>query len=436
MPPEKAVAYARKTLSNVKPPDKHFGTREAHLKRYLKPLLQQRRDLVQIGYRLLIRPVRHLTRGVLFDHTGNKYVFRLWPHIDALYAPHGGVGYGADYLDDCTCEVWQPHFQALLIDQLLENVLTDLGAVTTLDALLRRARRMGDKAYVRTLVLAGRLDEAGAVVRKLEQNPRSQADAMQAKALREFIMRDIDTICAEARAVEADAAKKFKLTEIWEPSSFPAELPAARRPGRSAEPVFLTTPWPERPPWLLHPMPDQRADVRYAKDTIRRGDHVSLLVPLTCEEAKARHEHFEDYVLAARTTNDRLLTLQRLTAGGDRRNPAYADRWERLSRVHFRLQAREHRLYARFRPDTPDVLILDTLRVFVEGWQRQLWGYEVETDGRIRTGYMPKEDRDVRFPTDAEINLLTCPMPAFGEFDAIVARMLALPRIAGFGEIR
>jgi hypothetical protein len=418
----------------VKPPDTHFGTREAHLKRYLKPLLQQRRDLVQIGRRLLIRPVRHLMRGVLFDRTGDKYVFRLYPHVDALYAPHGGAGYVGDYLRDYTCEVWQPHFQALLIDQLPENVLTDIGTVTTLDQLLERAIRMHYEAFVRTLVLAGRQDEAVAIVREREQNPRSQSDAMRAKALREFILRDINTICADARAVEADVAKKLELTEIWEPSPFPAELPAARRPGRSAEPVFLTTPWPERPPWLLQPMPDQPGDVRYAKDILERNDRASLLVPLAREEAKARHEHFEDYVLTARTTDDRLLTLGRRTAAIDRCNPVYAKTRKRVWSVYLRVQAHEHRLHVRFDLDGPDVLILDTLIVFVGGWQRQLWGYGVERDGWIRAGYISEANHERRLPTDAEIELLTCPMPAFGEFETIVAQMLALLRIAGFGE--
>ena len=62
----------------MKPEDaKHPGTRPADLKRYLKPLLKQRSDLVLIGRLLLIRPVRHIVRGVFFDRTSDKYQFEI-----------------------------------------------------------------------------------------------------------------------------------------------------------------------------------------------------------------------------------------------------------------------------------------------------------------------------------------------------------------------
>ena len=61
--------------------DKRPGTRPSDIKRYLKPLLQQRSDLVLVGRRLIIRPVRHLLRGAFLDRTSDKYRV---PHL-ALY---------------------------------------------------------------------------------------------------------------------------------------------------------------------------------------------------------------------------------------------------------------------------------------------------------------------------------------------------------------
>ena len=62
----------------MKPEDaKHPGTRPADLKRYLKPLLKQRSDLVLIGRLLIIRPVRHIVRGVFFGRTSDKYLFEI-----------------------------------------------------------------------------------------------------------------------------------------------------------------------------------------------------------------------------------------------------------------------------------------------------------------------------------------------------------------------
>ena len=84
-----AIAVARKNLQElVKPEDaKHPGTRPADLKRYLKPLLKQRSDLVLIGRLLLIRPVRHIIRGVFFDRTSDKYLFKIRLILRLLLEP-------------------------------------------------------------------------------------------------------------------------------------------------------------------------------------------------------------------------------------------------------------------------------------------------------------------------------------------------------------
>ena len=72
---DEAVGVARKNLVSVLKPDapKHPGTRPADIRRYLKPLLRLRPDLVLCGRHLLVRPVRHLLRGVALDRTYDKY---------------------------------------------------------------------------------------------------------------------------------------------------------------------------------------------------------------------------------------------------------------------------------------------------------------------------------------------------------------------------
>ena len=70
-----AITLARKNLRElIKPEDaKHPGTRPADLKRYLKPLLKQRSDLVLIGRLLIIRPVRHIVRGSSVSLTSTSF---------------------------------------------------------------------------------------------------------------------------------------------------------------------------------------------------------------------------------------------------------------------------------------------------------------------------------------------------------------------------
>src|SRR3954462_3148924 len=86
-----AIVVARKNLQElVKPEDvKRPDTRPADLKRYLKPLLKQRSDLVLIGRLLLIRPVRHILRGVFFDRTSDKYQFQVKRYVQPLWLDDG-----------------------------------------------------------------------------------------------------------------------------------------------------------------------------------------------------------------------------------------------------------------------------------------------------------------------------------------------------------
>lgn len=75
--PAEAAAYVRGYLRTMSaaPSAKEPGTRPADIKRYLKPILDQRDDLVLFGRRLVIRPVRHILRGVFFDRTGDRARF-------------------------------------------------------------------------------------------------------------------------------------------------------------------------------------------------------------------------------------------------------------------------------------------------------------------------------------------------------------------------
>src|SRR5262245_193966 len=132
--PEAAIRLAKQTMTDVVKPAsvRQPGTRPADIKRYLKPLLRQRGDLVLVGRLLLVRPVRHVLRGALLDRTSNKFRVRVWRYLNPLYdAGAPSVGYDS-YLLGAHFEVWQPHFEALLTDALAADVLDDLGRITTL----------------------------------------------------------------------------------------------------------------------------------------------------------------------------------------------------------------------------------------------------------------------------------------------------------------
>jgi hypothetical protein len=131
---DEAIAVARKNLQElVKPEDaKHPGTRPADLKRYLKPLLKQRSDLVLIGRLLIIRPVRHIVRGVFFDRTSDKYKFQVVRYIRPLFELGESSFFHAE-IDFGLCRVWDPDFLALLFDALDEDIFREAAKIGKLD---------------------------------------------------------------------------------------------------------------------------------------------------------------------------------------------------------------------------------------------------------------------------------------------------------------
>jgi hypothetical protein len=326
--PDEAIAFARKHLELVKPQPTQRGTRPADIKRYLKPLLELRSDLVLVGRRLLIRPFRHLLRGAFLDRTGDKYMFRVWCYITPVYsASPGSLGYGGD-LSPVSSQVWQPHFEPLLIDCLATDIFDELGRMTSLQdfaVAMVAGQSSGWASWgeylapISSLVLAGEQDRAADYVQKLDREDWSESHKREIRACWERVTADVPAFCEKMHAQEAENIKALKLDKIWEPSPFPVELPAAQRTPRSAEKIFLTNPWPARPPGLWQELPTEPGDVRFAKDFLRRDGKLALPVALTREEAEVRHDAGENYVLAARLP-DGLLLLIRLS-GWDRNDP-------------------------------------------------------------------------------------------------------------------
>ena len=443
MPPDEAVAYARKAIAGIKPPDRKVGTTPAHIKRYLQPLLKQRGDLMMVGRFLLMRPIRHLVRGVEFLGRGVEFRFRLRTHFDLLAAPSIDRNEYGNYLEDIPLDVWQPHFQALLMHVLGEDALPDVGAITTLlDFAPKLFPRKHYTEYVKTLVLAGERDRAVDFVEKIEQASLVQGvDTKWEKTQWAFLARDIEDICAEAHAREAETIKAWKFEKIWEPSPFPVELPIPDRPGRSAEPPFVTKPWPERPPGMLPHLPDRPGEIRFAKDKYHRGQAIVLVEALTREEAEIRHQNMEDYVLAVRLPEGFLLSLQRGATGNDRHDPRHGSRSLGL-RIEVKLIGVRYLVSATFcQRKQKGVLELWSAEVMELPYQRYktAWRYFAGLNhDRIHVTDDPlglDEKTSTRPPTDAEREFLTCEDPKFGEFDGIVTHVLALPRAAGFGEV-
>jgi hypothetical protein len=244
--PDQAVAQARQALQTVLKSDPRRGTRPADLRRYLKPLLQQRSDLLLIGRMLVIRPVRHILRGAFLERGGTDYI--LTYTFMSLLSYRLGV---TDYRGrrKAMLYLWKPHFEPLLMDTLAEDIFEEVGRITSLEEF---AAALPDedwfpRASVTALHLSGQRGSAAAKVQQIKSPEWGEWRESQ----QDLLARDIAEICTLYHAREAEAVKELKLERIWEPSPFPVELPADQRKQRSDEPFFIPKPWPQRPEGLV-----------------------------------------------------------------------------------------------------------------------------------------------------------------------------------------
>jgi hypothetical protein len=441
--PDEAASFARKHLEAVaQPQNKHRGTRPADIKRYLKSLLKQRGDLALVGRLLVIRPVRHLLRGALLDRTSDKYSFRIWKYLKPAYADPRTVGYG-DYIGVANCPVWQPHFEPLLIDALAEDIFDQVGRITTLAGLADAIdKNRFIEQRITSLILAGERDRAAEYVDQIERNERNVPYAKNLARRRwDRVSHELEAVCAECHAKEAETIKALKLEHIWEPSPFPVELPAAERIGRTAEPVFPISPWISRPSWLLQDAPEELGELRFAKDILHRHGGVVLLVPLTREDAEQRHNNLENYVLAVRLPEGGLFLIRRF--GRDRNDPeVLKSRPDYRPSPHFIIELYGSSYSAQllaWQDETNERFIeIWSIDIFERPTRKSDWHYfaSLKEDERTihdsRTGEMIYSKTPL---TSAERDLIQCPMPAFGEYTELAARVRSLLRTAGYGEL-
>jgi hypothetical protein len=439
---EQAIEQARRNLDSVKPPDPRYGTRPADIKRYLKPLLELRSDLVVVGRMLLIRPVRHLLRGAFFDRTSDKYRFSITGYVQPLYGPPISLGLDTSF-DRAPNEVWQPHFSAQLFDSLASDLFARWGPVTTLDGFANAliAKDGIYRAPILCLVLAGEWERAAEYVERSEREVTRETEIAEIKKLWEHVTTDIDGVCAKLHKWEAETVKALKLERVWEPSPFPVELPASER-SRSAEPLFLPTPWLPSPPGLWQEVPTQPGEVRFAKRCWRSDGDLILPCALSPKEAKERHEALEDYVMVARLTDGLLLIVR--FSGWDRNNPEilnYVSTWTPRVSLDIELHGASHFAMASTWADDEHVGHVELWSIDVFEWhpRRSIWHFFIDREKGEKAVHdsRGRERRSTRSaPTAEERELVTVPIPSFGEYAPVAARLQALLRVFGYGELK
>jgi hypothetical protein len=443
-----AIAAARKALDTLPGPDepRRPGTRPTDIKRYLRPLLELRSDLVLRGRHLLIRPVRHLLRGAFFDRSSDKYRFGLWQYIAPLCdTSQMGIALG----EEIWCpdnEVWQPHFAPLLFDQLAEDIFDSVGRIISFTELAQELEPIGrfyrfHSTRMIALILSGQPDRAAEYMAALEQKPNSRPEwKTDIQHLCRLLDRDIATVCAEYHAKEEKAAAALKLGDLWEPSPFPAELPETERKSRSSEAVFITSPWVAKPTWLVQEAPEHPGEVRFATIVHHRQDQPILLVALTREEAEQRHHNRERYVLATRLPEGQQLVLYHSPIGSSQ-NP------DRPKIPHY-VPSRNYYLWMHCTSaiiltvfhrnfDEPDGLEVSSVSVRNHK-NREIW-HALNNFGKCEKSIydhrVDRDSREDRLLAESDRALCQFETPPFGEFEDFLRRMIEYLKKEGFGAL-
>jgi hypothetical protein len=442
-----AVALAKRNLATLAEPKPaaRMGTRPADIKRYLKPLLKQRSDLVLIGRLLIIRPVRHLLRGVFFDRTSDKYKFRVSRYIRPLFPVDEGCSYNRD-IHRVSWQVWQPHFKELLSDALAEDIFEEVAQIRSLadfgrklDLYYLEGQTRFQYTRVAALTLGGEREEAAGLVDRVERCcPTEQHRRHWANGQRSFLQRKTEDLCAEFRQRETEAAKAMALGDLWEPTPFPLEVPEGERSRRCDEPRFVTTPWVPRSPGLVQEVPQERGEIRFGQEELWRQGRSILLIPLTREQAEEKHRTRQNYVLATRL-GESLLVLHHRTSWSPHdpeqpRNPHY------VPRRSLRLEAYDAkgRLQVCFEEDLDrqGIVALQSITVFEPTCSDTVWyafnhcGRREKTIHDHRTGGSGYSPRTL---TESDLALCEFPEPPFGEFIDLVERTSTYLHNEGFG---
>jgi hypothetical protein len=443
-----AIAVARKNLQAlVKPEDvKRQGTRPGDLKRYLKPLLKQRSDLVLIGRLLVIRPVRHIVRGAFFARTSDKYEFKVVRYIRPLFELGESSFFHAE-IDFGLCRVWDPDFLPLLFDALDEDIFSEVAKIGKLDDFDRDLGN-GDQGFiarfeatVTALLLSGDRGRADELIAKCD----AQADNnwyLQGliRNQRALFERDTASLRAEFRARESKVANFLQLGNAWEPSPFPIEVPAAERAQKCDEPPFPARPWIAPPTGLVNATPLQPGEVRFASKGIRRKAGFVLFAALTRDEAEERHRTRQDYALSRQLPDENLLLVHHCTGWSPHnpeqpRNPHYIPSRRFLLEVY---GARGRLLQAGFSEPISryDFLEMRSLTIFRAVDQSTLWYAYNEIDERIKSIYdhrAPPYEREKRQMTDADLSLCAFAELDFGDLDELWQRAYEYLQREGFG---
>lgn len=239
----------------------------AQVKKWTRPLMAADSRLTLIGRNLVLRPVRHLVRGVFVDQTSDPFRSRLLVYAKPLFAiPSEGTGFMWSRRES-TFRLDEERFESDFLE-ICRRGFDDLSRIETIGDFLREADRTSGRLFEsmpihvyklrHSVVLAalGRIDEARGIlapaltseeagyertldwaratlakkprdavakvqIEIAEANRRSTSELKPLLALLEA--GDRAGVGTLLRRYEEHNARLRKVDHLWEPTPFPVE---------------------------------------------------------------------------------------------------------------------------------------------------------------------------------------------------------------------
>lgn len=220
--------------------------RTAKLAPLMRPLLERHADLEMRGRWIVVKPVRHVFRGIILDRTSGAATTAVSSVVRHLFEYQTSIPL-----------IWKQEFPWLdlsrsdqlenLFDGIERIFLPQIRSVQTVGDLVAYVdrhwarHRLFDTPETKVIVDAalGRLGEARAVAeanveRWSSNNPRwDDEDRRQMSGLVKLsdclVRGDTEGIACLLHEWEAATVKHNKLEGLWEPTPFPLEKPATRQ---------------------------------------------------------------------------------------------------------------------------------------------------------------------------------------------------------------
>jgi hypothetical protein len=473
---DEAIAVAKEHIENLPKPSKvpRAGS-PAVLKRILAPLLAKRSDLALVGNLLVIRPVRHLVRGVVLR----------WHHRTTLLAtPYIRPLYQRDelFLEDAVCSpsLDGPDFEPLLFYRLAKDAFAPLGQVASVEDFIESSwgKRLRGRPHelLPSILLSRGIEQAKALTSpsaplveplakakaQLARTNRRDRSAMlnstwqveqleralaQAQHWESLFSRSDSEIFHYYRAWETAVARGFKLEQVWEPSPFPAELPQAGRAAKSADPVFVPTPWLEFPDTWRQEAPERPGGVRFGYSWERRDRRIILLHPITRDEAEHRHRTGMPYKLMTRLPEGHVLVQSCRSLSNPVREADGSIKDCPTARHRLDVFGSDGRyMVADFRSDFPHPEILEMRsvkidlrkgeRLFDKDGEDEWYSFlDFEKGEKSIHHYREREKKlyERRKMTEADRATYRFPWPSFGDVETLWTRVSRHLRDEGYG---